>query len=71
MGTVLPFFAASIAASAAAMMPSPFKAEISTTLQPSCLRQLVDVDLVAVLADDIHHVDGDDHGDAQLGQLSG
>ena len=35
------------------------------------LRQLVDIDLVAVLADDIHHVDGDDHGDAQLGQLGG
>ncbi len=35
------------------------------------LGQLVDVDLVTVLADDIHHVDGDDHGDAQLGQLGG
>ena len=34
-------------------------------------RQLGHVDLVAVLADDIHHVDGDDHGDAQLGQLGG
>ena len=35
------------------------------------LRQLVDIDLVAVLADDIHHIDGDDHRDAQLGQLGG
>ena len=33
--------------------------------------QLRDVDLVAVLADDVHHVDGDDHGDAQLGELRG
>ena len=33
--------------------------------------QLSDVDLVAVLADDVHHVDGDDHRDAQLEQLSG
>ena len=35
IGTVLPFFAASIAASAASIMPVPFSAEISTTLQPS------------------------------------
>jgi len=35
------------------------------------LGQLGDVDLVAILADNIHHVDGDDHGDAQLGQLGG
>ena len=35
IGTVLPFCAASIAASAASIMPVPFKAEISTTLQPS------------------------------------
>ena len=40
-------------------------------LAPQRLGQLVDVDLVAVLADDIHHVDGDDHRDAQLGQLGG
>ena len=40
-------------------------------LAAQSLRQLVDIDLVAVLADDIHHVDGNDHGDAQLGQLSG
>ena len=33
--------------------------------------QLVHVDLVAVLADHVHHVDGDDNGDAQLGQLGG
>ena len=33
--------------------------------------QLVHVDLVAVLADHVHHVDGDDHRDAQLGQLGG
>ena len=31
--------------------------------------QLRDVDLIAVLADHVHHVDGDDHGDAQLGEL--
>ena len=35
MGTVFPFLAASIAASAAAITPSPFRAEISMTLQPS------------------------------------
>ncbi len=29
------------------------------------------VDLVAALADHIHHVDGDDHRDAQLGELRG
>ena len=33
--------------------------------------QLGHVDLVAVLLDDIHHVDGDDNGDTQLGQLRG
>ncbi len=37
IGTVLPFFAASTAASAASMVPFPFKAEISTTLHPNCL----------------------------------
>ncbi len=37
MGTVFPFFAASIAASAASIIPFPFRAEISTTLQPNCL----------------------------------
>ena len=37
MGTVFPFFAASIAASAASISPFPFRAEISTTLQPNCL----------------------------------
>ena len=35
IGTVLPHFAASIAASAACVIPVPFNAEISTTLQPS------------------------------------
>ena len=34
-GTVLPFFAASIAASAASIMPVPLRAEISIILQPS------------------------------------
>ena len=33
--------------------------------------QLLDVDLVAVLADHVHHVHGDDHGNAQLRQLGG
>ena len=33
--------------------------------------ELLDVDLITVLADDIHHVDGDDHGDAELGKLGG
>ena len=33
--------------------------------------QLLDVDLVAVLANHVHHVHGDDHGDAQLRQLGG
>ncbi len=37
IGTVFPFFAASIAASAASMIPFPFRAEISTTLQPKAL----------------------------------
>ena len=35
IGTVLVFFAALMAASAASMTPVPFKAEISTILQPS------------------------------------
>ena len=35
IGIVFVFFAASIAASAASMIPVPFSAEISTTLQPS------------------------------------
>ena len=35
IGTVLEFFAASIAASAASWIPVPLRAEISTTLQPS------------------------------------
>ena len=33
--------------------------------------ELSHVDLVAVLADHVHHIDGDDNGDTQLGQLSG
>ena len=33
--------------------------------------ELFDVYLVALLADDIHHVDGDHHGDAKLSELSG
>ena len=37
IGTVLPFFAASMAASAASIMPMLFRADISTTLQPSSL----------------------------------
>lgn len=31
--------------------------------------ELIDVYLVAVLPDDVHHVDGDNNGDAELGQL--
>ena len=34
-------------------------------------RQLGGVDLVAVFGNNVHHVDGDDHRDAQLGQLGG
>ena len=37
MGTVFSFFAASIAASAASMIPFPFRAEISITLHPRAL----------------------------------
>ena len=33
--------------------------------------QLVNVDLVAILLDHVHHVDGHDHRDAQLHQLGG
>ena len=33
--------------------------------------QLLQVDLVAVLADEVDHVDGHDHGDAELDQLGG
>ena len=33
--------------------------------------EFLDVDLVAVLLDDVHHVDGHDHRDAELGQLRG
>ena len=31
--------------------------------------ELIDVYLVAVLLDDVHHVDGDNNGDTELGQL--
>lgn len=33
--------------------------------------QLPDINLIAVLADDVHHVYCNDHGDTQLSQLSG
>ena len=33
--------------------------------------EFLDVDLVAVLLDNVHHVDGHDHRDAELGQLRG
>ena len=33
--------------------------------------ELLDVDLITVLADNIHHVDGNDHGNAELGELRG
>ena len=33
--------------------------------------QLLQVDLIAVLADEVDHVDSHDHGDAQLDELSG
>ena len=33
--------------------------------------QLCGIDLIAVFADDVHHVDGDDDRDAQLGELRG
>ena len=33
--------------------------------------QLLGVDLIAVLPDEVHHVERDDHGDAELGQLGG
>lgn len=33
--------------------------------------ELIDVYLVAVLLNDVHHVDGDNNGDAELGQLGG
>ena len=40
-------------------------------LAAELLRELPDVDLVAALAHDVHHVHGHDHRDAQLGQLRG
>ena len=40
-------------------------------LAAELLRQLADVDLVAALAHDVHHVHGHDHRDAQFGQLRG
>ena len=40
-------------------------------LAAQLLGQLVQVDLVAVLADEVDHIDGHDHGDAQLDQLGG
>ena len=33
--------------------------------------QLLQVDLIAVLADEVDHVDSHDHGDAELDQLGG
>ena len=63
MGMVLPFFAASNAVALQSGDLIYLAAELTG--------QLLDVDDVAVFADDIHHVDSDDHGDAELGQLSG
>ena len=60
-----------MAASAAAIMPVPFRAEISTTLQPSWRESFSYIDLIAVFLYQVHHVDGDDDRDAQLGQLGG
>ena len=40
-------------------------------LAAELLRELVDVDLVAALAHDVHHVHSHDHRDAQFGQLRG
>ena len=71
IGMVLPLFAALMAVSAASLTPSPFSAETSTTGQPSSTGQLRNVDLVAVLADDVHHVHRQHHGDAKLGELRG
>ena len=53
------------------MTPSPFRRGDLDDLAAELTAQLRDVDLVAVLADNVHHVDGDDHGDAKLGQLGG
>ena len=39
-------------------------------LAAQLLGELADVDLVAVLLYNVHHVDGDDNGDAQLCELS-
>ena len=62
-----------MAASAASMTEVPFRAEISTTgahdRSTQLFRKLLDVDLVAVLFDDIHHIDGDDRRDPQLHDL--
>ena len=52
------------------MVPCPFKAEISTTLQPSW-GQFFNVDLISVFLYDVHHVDRNDHRDSQLCQLRG
>ena len=68
-GTVLPPLAAAIAASAASITPSPLECGDLQHLAAQLAGQLLEVDAVAVLAHQVHHVDGDDHGDAELGEL--
>ncbi len=70
-GIVFVFWAAWIAASAASSMPVPFKAEISTTLQPSAGLRCRGVDLVAVLIYDVHHVDRNNDRNTELNELGG
>ena len=42
-----------------------------TDLAAQLTGQFAEVDLIAVLADNVHHVDGHNHRDTQLGQLRG
>ena len=71
IGTVFVPSAALMAASAASMTPVALQGGDLDDLAAKLTGQLCGVDLIAVLADDVHHVDGDDDRDAQLGELRG
>ena len=63
--------AASIAASAASMMPVPFQGGYLHNLAAQLPGQLCNIDLISVFLDHIHHIDRDHNRNSQLGQLGG
>ena len=68
---LVPFRAAATASWAALSDPSPFRALISHRLTAQLLAELVQVDLVAVFAHQIDHVDRHHDRDAQFDKLGG